>query len=168
MAFLTRKSVKLIKTLAVGPFVYRFYFDEKNVTNSYVSISSEGCEFKLHANWLAYGYLLETARQDRIEQLHGYAVILYTLSTTIMFDQELADDITNAIVRWQDRIETKSRESAESADDKTIQADEAFMRDIIEYANKTPEQRKEDDKAHKLMARELLAKLSQEDSGQDN
>ena len=111
---------------------------------------------RIAGNIHAYGYLLEAANQEKIEQIHGYAAMLFILSQQFTQDQGLTNDVVRSINKWQKRMDKKAQEAAKDVSDAEETASQAFMEEVAAYADATPKERKKMRKADKAALREVL------------
>lgn len=53
----------------------------------------------------SWGYLRESLRQGRMDNLEGFAVIMYSLAVSLTKDQKLVSDVTRDIKAYATRME---------------------------------------------------------------
>lgn len=150
---------KAIERVEVGGFIAEWYFKEGNIKESYLEISTVSgiWSMRVDARCNAYGYLLESARQGKTENIHGYAALLYITAQQLTQEQGFCDDITRSVQKWQKRMEERLDGSDNSDNsDKSDLADEALMREVAAYADASPKERKKLRKQWKEEAREVL------------
>ena len=70
----------------------------------------------------SWGYLRESMKQGRKDNLEGYAVIMYSLAVNLTKDQKLVADVTRDIKGFAARLE---RQAAKMAKEKMSEAEEA-------------------------------------------
>lgn len=148
---------KPMKTVECGGFIVDFYYKEDDFKHTYMEIGTVSgvWSMRIAGNTHAYGYLLAAAQQDVMEQLHGYAAMLYVTSHQLTQDQGFVDDITKSIIKWQRRMNKKAESAAKNVKDFEEVASQAFMEQSIEYAAATPSERRKITERDKAALREL-------------
>lgn len=128
----------------VGEWKFTFHYKEGSIERTFLSITSTSGIFncRIGGNTHAYGYLLAAAKQERIDQLHGYIVSLFIPAMAMTQDQELTSGVQKAIMEWQKRKEAEGAEKAKAVTDTEEQASQAFMEDLAQFADATPKERK--------------------------
>lgn len=136
---------KPIERVEIGGFIAEWYFKENNIKESYLEISTESgiWSMRVDARCNAYGYLLESARQGKTENIHGYAALLYITAQQLTQEQGFCDDITRSVQKWQRRMEKRAEKAAVNVSDIGEQAAQALMESVAQYADATPKQRKQ-------------------------
>lgn len=149
---------KPIERVEAGCFIFEWYFNEKNIKESYLLIKtvSDIWSMKLDARCHAYGYLLASARKGHVDNIHGYAVMCYVMAEQVTQDKALCDDIVQGILNWQDRKANEAEQNAKNTTKETLEADDAVMREVAEFADATNKERKQMRKQWKEDAREAL------------
>ncbi|MBD5367276.1 MAG: hypothetical protein HDR82_09835 [Bacteroides sp.] len=149
---------KPIERVEVGGFVAEWYFKGNNIKESYLEISTVSgiWSMRVDARCNAYGYLLESARQGKVENIHGYAALLYITAQQLTQEQGFCDDITRSVQKWQRRMEKKAEKAAKAVTEHEELASQAIMEDVAAYADATPGKRKQMRKQWKEDAREVL------------
>lgn len=156
---------KPYKTCKVGEWVFDFYYQEGNIRRTYLKITSTSgiMSLFLGGNTHAFGYLLAAAKQDRLDQLHGYIVSLFIPAMAMTQDHELTSGVQKAIVEWQKRKEAEGAEKAKAVTDAQEQASQAFMEDIASESGMS----KKELKAKREADRELMKEvLNEKDNGE--
>ncbi|WP_290101144.1 hypothetical protein [Duncaniella muris] len=151
-------KAKPYKTVECGGFIANFYYKEGNWGKTYLEITTVSgvWSMRIAGNTHAYGYLLEAANQEKVEQIHGYAAMLFILSQQFTQDQGLTDDVVRGINKWQKRMDTKAQEAAKNVSAAEEVASQAVMEDVAAYADATPKERKKMRKANKAAMRDVL------------
>ena len=149
---------KPIERVEVGGFIAEWYFKENNIKESYLEITTVSgiWSMRVDARCNAYGYLLESARQGKVENIHGYAALLYITAQQLTQEQGFCDDISRSIQKWQRRMEKKAGSAAAIVSDIGEEAAQALMESVAQYADATPKERKQMRKQWKEDAREVL------------
>lgn len=149
-----------------GAFTFDFYVKEGVLSGTYMHIYTRDRQWglKVAGNCHAFGYLLEAARQNNIANLHGYAMLLWSQSQLLTTEQQLADDISQAIIRWHERMEARAAEQAAKVTDTEENAAQAFMEGVAEYADAAPNERE----SMRRQWREDVKKAIREVNGHDS
>lgn len=153
-------------TKEVGQFRFEFFYSEGNLEGTYLQISTPSGIFamRIAGNCHAYGYLLAAAKQDRIDQLQGYAVTLFIPAMELTQDQGLCNDIQKAIMKWQKRKEKEAAKLAAKVTPEQEMADEALMREAIERGGMTRRQRRKAERESRKQMREVLNDVKENES----
>lgn len=151
-----RKKQSPLHHVEVGGFVVNFYFKEDSIVDSYMEIRtvSDNWRMRLDARHEMYGYLASAAKQGMNEQIHGYCVTLYILSTAL--DQGLINDLQKSITKYMKRMDKKAESEAKNVSDAQIAGDEALMQEVIERGKA-----KGNKKAEKKAAKESRKNIKQ-------
>lgn len=142
----------------VGEWKFTFHYKEGSIERTLLSITSTSGIFncRIGGNTHAYGYLLAAAKQDRIDQLQGYIVSLFIPAMAMTQDQELTSGVQKAIVEWQKRKEAEGAEKAKAVTDSEEMASQAFMEDVVAYAEASPKERKRMSEESSKEVRDIL------------
>lgn len=156
---------KPIERVEAGCFIFEWYFNEKNIKECYLLIKTVSgiWSMKLDARCHAYGYLLASSKKGNIDNIHGYAVMCYVMAEQITQEQALCDDIVKSILNWQDRKKNEAEQNANNTTQETLEADEAFMREVAEFSDATPKEQKK----MREQWKEYVKKELDGDGGQD-
>lgn len=151
-------KTKPYKTVECGGFIANFYYKEGDLAKTYLEITtiSGVWSMRIAGNTHAYGYLLEAANQEKVEQIHGYAAMLFILSQQFTQDQGLTDDVVRGINKWRKRIDAKAREAAKNVSDAEETASHAFMEEVAAYAEASPKERKRMSKESREEMKQIL------------
>lgn len=157
-------KTKPYKTVKCGGFIANFYYKEGDLSKTYLEITtiSGVWSMQIAGNTHPYGYLLEAANQEKIEQIHGYATMLFILSQQFTQDQGLTNDVVHGINKWQKRMDAKAKETARNVSETEEAASQAFMEDVATYAEASPKKRKKMRKADKEILRNILKEKESE------
>jgi len=158
------KKQKPYLTKKAGQFKFEFFYSEGNLERTYLQISTPSgiFEMRIGGNAHAYGYLLAAAKQDRTDQLQGYAVTLFVPAMELTQDQGLCYDIQEAIMKWQKRKEKEAKELAEKVTPEQDEADSALMSEVATYADASPKERKKMREADKEVMRKALNEVKED------
>lgn len=157
---------KAIERVETGGFIAEWYFKENSIGKSYLEISTESgiWSMRIDARSHAYGYLLESARQGKTENIHGYAALLYIAAQHLTQEQGFCDDITRSVQKWQRRLEKQAEKAAKALTPEQNEADAALMSDVAAYADATPKERKKMRRQWKEEAREEMGRKGRIDN----
>jgi len=153
-------------TKEVGQFRFEFFYSEGNLEGTYLQISTPSGIFamRIGGNTHAYGYLLAAAKQDRTDQLQGYAVTLFIPAMELTQDQGLCNDIQKAIVKWQKRQMKRAENEAAKIDDATEIASQSLMEDIASEQGMSKKELKAKREADRETMREVLNEVKEDKS----
>lgn len=149
---------KPYKRVEVGEWVFEWFYDEKNIRECFLIISTPSAMFKLNIGGSSpvYGYLLAAAEKGMTEQLHGYAAMMYVTSNVLVQDQSFVNGLNKEITKWMKRQEKKAESAAKATTPEQEQGDMALMESVAQYADASPKQRKQMREQWKEDAREAL------------
>lgn len=155
----------LYRSVEAGAFRFNFYRDEKKlrkgrVDGTYLKISAIGkgeqWTLTIPGNSHVYGYLLAALEQGKNDQLHGYAFMLNVVSMLLTQDEGFNADIQKAITDWYERINKVAEDNAKAVSDAEETASQAFMEDVVAYAEASPKERKRMSEESRKEMREIL------------
>ena len=148
-----------------GAFTFSFYYKEGKLKRCFLRITHEAELFSLRiaGNTDTYGYLITAAMQDRIDQLQGYATLLYVPALAMTQDQKLTDNLVDCVNGYMERRQQKGAEEAAKITDEQEQSAQVFMEDVAEYADaKSDNERNE---IRKKWHEEVKNELEAEEAG---
>lgn len=136
----------------VGEWKFTFHYKEGSIERTFLSITSTSgiMNMRLGGNTHAFGYLLAAAKQDRLDQLQGYAVTLYVPAMAMTQDTGLTADVQKAINKWMKRKEAEAKSAAKAVTPEQDMASAAYMEDIVSeqgMSKKELKAKRENDKA---------------------
>lgn len=149
----------------VGEWKFTFHYKEGSIERTFLSITSTSGIFncRVGGNTHAYGYLLAAAKQDRLDQLQGYAVTLYVPAMAMTQDAGLTADIQKAITKWMKRKDAEAKSAAKAVTPEQDMASAALMEDIASESGMS----KKELKAKREADREIMkAALNEKDNGE--
>ena len=158
-------KLKQTNTQAYEVGAYRFVFNinEKNirkgkVDGTFLKISERNGQWSLtiDGNSHVFGYLLEAAHQGKLEQLEGYARLVWSVSMLLTQDQTLTDDVATALNGWHERMMQKGAEAAEKVTKAEELASRSLMEDIVSEQGLSKKELKAKREADKALMREIL------------
>ena len=150
---------KPYRTIDAGEFHFNFYYKEGVIKDTYLTITTDSgiFEMKIGGNTFAYGYLLAALEQGMVEQLHGYAVMVYLTSLQLPTEERFCEDIQKAIMSWQKRKMKEGEKAAKEVTETQEIADDAFMREAIERGSaKTRQQRRKMERESRKEAKKVV------------
>lgn len=156
---------KPIERVEVGGFIFEWYFKENNIEESYLEISTVSgiWSMRMDARCDSYGYLIASARQGNIENVHGYAALCYIISQELTHEQGFCDDITKSVQKLQRRSYKRGERNAKDITHEQEQADEAFMSEVAAYADATPKERKQMRQQWRKDMKEEIRKINKDE-----
>lgn len=142
----------------VGEWKFTFHYKEGSIEKTFLSITSTSGIYSMHigGNTHAFGYLLAAAKQDRLDQLQGYAVTLYVPAMAMTQDAGLTADVQKAINKWMKRKEAEAKSAAKAVTDSEEMASADFMESVIERSQMSKKEAKAASEADKELMREIL------------
>lgn len=142
----------------VGEWKFTFHYKEGSIEKTFLSITSTSGIYSMHigGNTHAFGYLLAAAKQERLDQLQGYAVTLYVPAMAMTQDAGLTADVQKAINKWMRRKEAEAKSAAKAVTDSEEIASTAFMESVIERSQMSKKEAKAASEADKEIMREIL------------
>lgn len=150
---------------SVGGFEVDFYMTENKPKDCYVHIhgkSSRGGIFDIKLNGHTYGFLMESARQGNVENIHGFCAMLFTIATHIYTDETLSAKVLEAVIDYQDRLMQKGAEQAKQVTEAEEAASQAYMEGLVEYANASPKEREQIRREEKEIMKDILKEEGEE------
>lgn len=159
------KKPKFHIDLGEGLMFADFYVNEKKLDNqhNYLRIYSPNGVFSLKVVGETFLILLGAAHRGEIKEIQSYAYIMWRLSTELYLDQSFGTDIIDAIVRRDKKIEELAKEKADEVTDTQEAIDDAFMRDVIDYANKSDEEREEAKEEMRQVVKNIIKETKEEE-----
>lgn len=142
----------------VGEWKFTFHYKEGSIERTFLSITSTSgiMNMRLGGNTHAFGYLLAAAKQDRLDQLQGYAVTLYVPAMAMTQDAGLTADVQKAINKWMRRKEAEAKSAAKAVTETDEIASKAFMESVVERSQMSKKEAKAASEADKEIMREVL------------
>lgn len=108
---------------------------------------------KIRAGEYSFGYLAASVGQGRADNVHGYALFLYVIATSICKDDKLRKEVQKAIERYQKRVEAlASVKEDEREDELSIAAEQGDE----ERAKMSRAQRRRAERQTRKMAKKIL------------
>ena len=123
----------------------RFYYREGSLKDTYVEIETRSgvMSLRLSGTCYAYGYLLESARQDKRDNILGFCRLMWIMADNIYEDEKLFKDIVRDINAYDKRLERKAQKLSEATTKEDEATAKAIMDEAVEYSQmKRGERRK--------------------------
>jgi len=131
----------------------------------YMDIVSESNNFKLRLAFYTrpYLYLLESAKQDKKENIYGFALAVYQTTMMLCADQQLVDDNNKALSACFDRLEKRGASQPKASD---FENDLALreVRQNVERGQMTRQQRRKVERDARKKMKEGLADIKNEEN----
>ncbi|MBD5306085.1 MAG: hypothetical protein HDS14_00430 [Bacteroides sp.] len=112
-------------------FKVEIFYHEKRRERNYTSITTESGNFSMTLTGFTHGYLLASAIQGKHENIHGFCVLIYTISDRLFQDSELAESIMDAVSLSIDSALSEGGREALKVTVAEDDAQEALLREII-------------------------------------
>lgn len=135
------------KSLVTGGFQVDF----RNYDIRIKSLSGN-FSMKVRSGEYAFGYLYAALGKGNTENIHGYALFVYTIASCICQDEKFAEDVLKSIEDYAKRAEEKPSEELDDLDDETILM--ALQKDI-EYSELPRSQRRKIDREFKKTLKKI-------------
>ena len=100
-----------MKSVEVGGF--KWTFRKYSMT---VRSLSENWQMRVLCGEHSYGYLLESLSQGKTDNLHGYAIIMYSLAVSLTRDEKLVSDVTRDIKAYAARVDRQAEKEARKSE----------------------------------------------------
>lgn len=141
-----------------GTFVADFYVDEKraDVEHNYLHIHTPNHVFEQKIVGYPYGYLLAAVSQGNEEEVHNYCLLLWRIAQEVYQDLGFANDIIHALNKRDKRLMKEAETNAKAVSDAEETASQAFMEDVVAYAEASPKERKRMSEESRKEMREIL------------
>ena len=135
-------KTKPYKSVDAGQFHFDFYYKEGSVKDTCLEVTCDSGMFNclIGGRSETYYFLLHVAMQNDTAVLHDYITRLYHLAM-VWNDTELAKDVNTAIDNWHERVNAEAAEKAAAINDSEEMASQAFMEDVVAYAEASPKER---------------------------
>ena len=110
---------------------------------------SENFKVRFLASEHPYGYLYVSAKQGRLDNIHGFCAYIYKLSHTLTPDNKLVEDVTKVIKNYEKRLAAKAA-TAVSAENDDIDLE------IVKQNHEVGKMTKKERKQRKKVIKEAL------------
>ena len=141
-----------------GAFIADFFVDEKHpdVEHNYLHIHTPNKVFEQRVVGYPYGYLLVAVSQGNEEEVHSYCVMLWRVTQEIYQDAGFANDIIRAITKRDKRLMKQAEKEAAKVSEAEEMASQAFMENVIAFADASPKERKRMSKESRKEMKQIL------------
>ena len=141
-----------------GAFIADFYVDEKHpgVEHNYLHIYAPNGVFEQRVVGYPYGYLLAAVSQGNEKEVDGYCMMLWRVTQEIYQDAGFANDIIRAINKRDKRLMKQAEKEAAKVSEAEEMASQAFMEDVVAYAEASPKERKRMSKESRKEMKQIL------------
>lgn len=123
-----------------GALYADFYLNEKHPEDSHLHIYAPNHIFEQKIQGFTLGYLLESVRQGKEEEVEAYCAMLWRVSNEVYEDIDFCNDIIKAITNRDNRLMNKGAENAAKVTEEQEMADQALMTDVAREADKLREE----------------------------
>lgn len=149
------------KGVADYAFVVDFFMKEDS-SNCYMQVKSAHGAFEFKLQGYTFWYLMESARQGLEENIHGFCATMYLVADGLYQDEEFAQDLLNAVMRYSDRLMEKAKLAAKEVTDEHEQMSQTLMEDVAKFAEL------ESDQERDALREQWKDELRNEINNQDN
>lgn len=128
------------KSVSCGPYRLDFYFDEKkarkgDARGTYLRVATqgndEGWQAVIPGNTHSFGYLLAAAEKGYTERLRAYAQLLWTVSMIDTTEQEVDNELWEAVMNWHRRRDAEAADKAAAVTEPEEMANQALMEEVV-------------------------------------
>lgn len=120
---------------SVGSFVVDFYMDEGNRDGCYMEIGTRSGIFGMRLQGYTYGYLMASARQGLMENIHGFCAMVFLVADGVYQDERFADDVMGAIGGYCERLMERAGQEASGVTEADERGSQLVMEDVARYAD---------------------------------
>ena len=133
----------------------RYWLDIDSISNNF--------HLRLMVGTHPFGYLMESARQGIVDNIHGYCVYMYKIAMCLTTEKGFVDEITKAMYKYDKRMEKR----AESAPKASEFDDELALREVkanVERGQMTRQQRRKAERQARKNMKEGMADIKAEEA----
>lgn len=136
---------KPIIELGVGDFEFKYFYRENDLRRTRLEISCPSGTFSVTVggNTHTYGYLLEAARQQNTDALHGYAVMVYFTAMSLTQSDAFCGDVRHSVEKHMRRLDREAQRASGTVGEYENLAAEALMSRIVEDLSTNPAKARE-------------------------
>ena len=147
--------------IANGAVIVDFYVNEKDIKKCYMRMYARNgaFDYKIGACH-TYGYLMAAINQGNTRELEAFCILLWRMTQKCYQDETLAKDLVTCFNARDERLMKQAEKNAASVTDTEETASQAFMEDVVAYAEASPKERKRMSKE----SREEMKQILNEDS----
>lgn len=110
---------------------------------------SENFKVRFLASEHPYGYLYVSAKQGRLDNIHGFCAYIYKLSHTLTTDNKLVEDVNKAIKNYDKRLAAKAATAVNTEDDE-------MDLDVVQQSHEVGKMTKKERKQRKQKIKEAF------------
>lgn len=143
----------------LGGFEVDFYMEENNIKNCYMRIvgkNEQGGIFDIKLNGHSYGYLMESARQGKEDNIHGFCAMLFLIATGIYEDERFGNDVMKAVMKYQKRLFAKAESNAKQVTEAEEMGAQALFDDVIAESTMSKKELKKKRAEDKALMKEII------------
>ena len=143
--FKTKKnSKKPYLSYDLGGYKYDFYYSEGNINDTYLEVTEKSMRMwsmRIPGNTDIFGMLLLCAIEISSGRsgegsaemiiLEHYGLLMHLCSVATFVNKDFTDDFLNAVSKYVDRLDEKSKENAESVTEEEEKASQYIMEAMV-------------------------------------
>ena len=166
--FNKKKELKPYLSYDLGGYKYDFYYSEGNINDTYLEVTEKSMRMwsmRIPGNTDIFGMLLFCAMEISSGRsgegsaemiiLERYGLLMHLCSVATFVNKDFTDDFLNAVSKYVDRLDEKSKENAESITEEEEKASQYIMEAMV---------RPHDSEEFKAAVSEELDKMLSEES----
>ena len=166
--FNKKKELKPYLSYDLGGYKYDFYYSEGNINDTYLEVTEKSMRMwsmRIPGNTDIFGMLLFCAMEISSGRsgegsaemiiLERYGLLMHMCSVATFVNKDFTDDFLNAVSKYVDRLDEKSKENAESITEEEEKASQYIMEAMV---------RPHDSEEFKAAVSEELDKMLSEES----
>ena len=166
--FNKKKELKPYLSYDLGGYKYDFYYSEGNINDTYLEVTEKSMRMwsmRIPGNTDIFGMLLFCAMEISSGRsgegsaemiiLERYGLLMHMCSVATFVNKDFTDDFLNAVSKYVDRLDEKSKENAESITEEEEKASQYIMEAMV---------RPHDSEDFKAAVSEELDKMLSEES----
>lgn len=143
--------------IANGAVIVDFYVNEKDIKKCYMRMYARNgaFDYKIGACH-AYSYLMAAINQGNTRELEAFCILLWRMTQECYQDETLAKDLVMCFNARDKRLMKKAETNAKAVSDAEETASQAFMEDVVAYAEASPKERKRMSEESRKEMKEIL------------
>lgn len=144
MIFKKKKELKPYLSYDLGGYKYDFYYSEGNINDTYLEITEKSMRMwsiRIPGNTDIFGMLMFCAMEissgrsgegsAEMMILERYGLLMHLCSVATFVNKDFTDDFLNAVSKYVDRLDEKSKENAESVTEEEEKASHYIMEAMV-------------------------------------
>lgn len=154
--------------IANGAVIVDFYANEKDIKKCYMRMYARNgaFDYKIGACH-TYGYLMAAINQGNTRELEAFCILLWRMTQECYQDETLAKDLVTCFNARDERLMKQAEKNAASVTDAEESASQAFMEDVVAYAEASPKERKRMSEESREEMREILSEDADKSAEQE-